>query len=72
MQGRAVLYQEKSAITASILASWARVPEQRLGQFVENAVLRNGRGDTFSIEDKALADACKAYADSVTEGRHGL
>jgi hypothetical protein len=71
MQGRAESYKAKNQIMVGLLKSWARVPEQRLGQFIDNAVLRAGVGDTFSIEDKALADACKAYADSVTGGRNG-
>lgn len=63
-EGRAATPEQKQAITGRILAAWLRVPSQRFGQFLSNALHLYARGaDVFHIEDEATAAACERFAE---------
>ena len=70
VEGRAYTYAEKRAVMEKVLAGWAKTEDQRLGQFLENAVyLDNPEGkDIFYVEDNLLADLAVKYAEGSKHG----
>ena len=55
VKGRAHTEAQKKAILNQILMAWKKMPEQRLGQLIDNATYNLYEKDIFYIEDEALA-----------------
>lgn len=69
LPGRATTDEEKRAVVEGLLRLWGRMPEQRLGQLLANAVTDPGR--LLRIEDAALVDAVAALVARTGERRRG-
>lgn len=67
--GRAETDEQKQDIAARLLAAWRRVPDQRLGQMLFNAIGRakadhpDGFPSLIHVEDEALVEVVEAFAD---------
>jgi hypothetical protein len=68
--GRAITHEEKKAIVQRLLMMWTASPNQRLGQFIFNAMCMSGTSrtpsetfatDMFYIEDSRLAEIFEKY-----------
>ena len=57
-------YTHQHEVSRRILHAWAGVPEQRLTQFIINAL--EGQS-VFYVTDEALAVACEHYSKTVRE-----
>jgi len=65
--GRAVTPEQKREVIERVYAAWLAAPQQRLGQFIKNAVGTLGPEFMFSVEDDAIAAACERF---VKTSRH--
>ncbi len=61
-QGRAVTPEQKRAVIERVYTAWCAQPEQRLGQFIDNACDLADGPRTRIAEDQWLATACELYA----------
>jgi hypothetical protein len=57
---RAFTAEMKEDVINRLLSAWIKSPEERLSQFIVNAI---GNTDIFYIEDGPLVKACERYAD---------
>lgn len=68
--GRPVTPDQKRAIVERVLVAWQRVPFQRLGQLIDNA-MRGPDGaqpcDLSDVEDDDLAELVEAFAARMPE-----
>lgn len=59
---RAETVGQKEAVIDALFAAWLRFPDQRLGQFLINAVARADiRASLFYVEDFELLRMAEAY-----------
>jgi hypothetical protein len=69
-KGRALTPEQKRIILESILNSWLKYPEMRLGQLIVNAIRSSEiiPIPLFYIEDNVLEDIVIEFAGKTTEG----
>ena len=60
-QGRADTSAKKKAILERIEKAWNEMPEQRLGQLIENACVHN----IYYLEDERLADIIESFVEHI-------
>lgn len=61
---RAQTPNQKRAVIESLLESWERCPEQRLGQLIENACETHAVM-LFQVEDEGLIDCVDSFAKMI-------
>jgi hypothetical protein len=62
LNSRAITPEQKREIIERIYAAWLNVPEQRLGQLLDNANWFAGDVGLFDQEDYALVVATELFA----------
>jgi len=68
MSKRAVTAKMKRAVIERILVAWEQVPDQRLGQLIDNAHGQHEM-DLFQVEDFDLAERVERFADDSAKRR---
>jgi hypothetical protein len=66
---RASTNEEKQHVVDVLLQVWRRIPEQRLGQLIDNAAAMRGGVPTFYIEDGTLVAALYELLEFVEKNR---